>query len=223
MHIFFSKFKGKDLLVGVLLAIWLIILAVLIVTFIPTYYIHHIESYGIPRLTGLSAEAIAKNYCSIIHYLSLFTRGPMITPDFTLTRETMIHFQDVKVLYTVAEIYEIVAIVPIVLLIRSCLKDREVEFMKLTVIMLVIFGVIVGIVAMSDFDAAFTLFHKILFNNDYWLINPLIDPIINIFPEEYFAALAVEIGVILAFAGTLLVVGYLIGQRYFMKAKENGN
>lgn len=89
--------------------------------------------------------------------------------------------------------------------------------------MLVIFGVIVGIVAMSDFDAAFTLFHKILFNNDYWLINPFIDPIINIFPEKYFAALAAEIGIILAFAGTLLVVGYLVGQRYFMKAKENGN
>ena len=218
MNVLLSKFKGKDILLALLLAIWLILLAVMIVTFYPKYYITHIESYGIPQLTGLSAKAVEMNYMAIIHYLFILSKGPMITPDFILTVPTYTHFHDVKVLYMIAQIYELAAIIPIVLLIRSCLKDREVEFMKLTVIVLLVFGIVVGIVALSDFDAAFTLFHKILFNNDYWLINPNIDPIINIFPEAYFAALAAEIGAILGFAVTLLVVFYLIGRHIFAKA-----
>ena len=47
--------------------------------------------------------------------------------------------------------------------------------------------------AYVDFDGAFTMMHHILFNNNYWLINPDIDPIINIFPESYFVTLGIAL------------------------------
>ena len=37
------------------------------------------------------------------------------------------------------------------------------------------------------FDEFFTLFHEALFPGDSsWLFNPILDPIINVLPEEYF-------------------------------------
>ena len=37
------------------------------------------------------------------------------------------------------------------------------------------------------------MMHHVLFNNNYWLINPDIDPIINIFPESYFVTLGIAL------------------------------
>ncbi|WP_265881320.1 TIGR01906 family membrane protein [Clostridium perfringens] len=44
-----------------------------------------------------------------------------------------------------------------------------------------------------NFSKVFTLFHKIFFNNDYWIFDPKKDPIINVLPESYFLFLAIFI------------------------------
>ena len=37
-----------------------------------------------------------------------------------------------------------------------------------------------------NFEGSFVLFHKTMFNNDYWIFDPNLDPVINILPEEFF-------------------------------------
>lgn len=37
-----------------------------------------------------------------------------------------------------------------------------------------------------DFDSSFVVFHEILFDNDYWIFDPVLDPVINILPAEFF-------------------------------------
>ena len=68
-------------------------------------------------------------------------------------------------------------------------------------IFFLVFSVSYIVVAIAiDFSKAFILFHKIIFNNDYWIFDPSTDPVINALPEELFmiyglVILAIVIGV----------------------------
>ena len=48
--------------------------------------------------------------------------------------------------------------------------------------------------AAADFDGAFVFFHRLLFSNDLWLLDPQTDLLIRICPESMFAAMGVRIG-----------------------------
>lgn len=47
-------------------------------------------------------------------------------------------------------------------------------------------GGIVLLAVIIDWEKAFTLMHKIFFDNDDWLFNPQTDPIITILPDTFF-------------------------------------
>jgi integral membrane protein (TIGR01906 family) len=47
--------------------------------------------------------------------------------------------------------------------------------------------------AAIDFDGAFTFFHRVLFSNDLWLLDPRTDLLIRICPESMFAAMGLRI------------------------------
>ena len=48
--------------------------------------------------------------------------------------------------------------------------------------------------AALNFDAAFTLFHRVLFRNDLWLLDPRTDLLIRICPASMFLHMGVRIG-----------------------------
>ena len=47
--------------------------------------------------------------------------------------------------------------------------------------------------AAVDFDGAFTFFHRLLFTNDLWLLDPRTDLLIRICPEEMFMGMGLRI------------------------------
>jgi len=50
------------------------------------------------------------------------------------------------------------------------------------------------VVLMSiDFYKYFTVFHEIFFTNDLWLLDPAVDRLVNIFPQEFFTDMAFSI------------------------------
>jgi integral membrane protein (TIGR01906 family) len=51
-----------------------------------------------------------------------------------------------------------------------------------------------GLWGMIDFDSLFTLFHKMLFANDLWLLDPRTDLLIRICPQSMFSTMALIIG-----------------------------
>ena len=51
-----------------------------------------------------------------------------------------------------------------------------------------------GIWAAIDFGGAFTFFHRVLFSNDLWLLNPATDLLIRICPESMFMGMGLRIG-----------------------------
>lgn len=52
---------------------------------------------------------------------------------------------------------------------------------------------IFGIWAAMDFGSAFTFFHRMLFTNDLWLLNPATDLLIRICPESMFVSMGARI------------------------------
>ena len=50
--------------------------------------------------------------------------------------------------------------------------------------------------AAADFNAAFNAFHRVLFTNDLWLLDPRTDLLIRICPASMFAAMGLRIAVI---------------------------
>ncbi len=52
-----------------------------------------------------------------------------------------------------------------------------------------------GIWAAVDFDGAFTFFHRLLFRNDLWLLDPATDLLIRICPQSMFMAMGLRIGI----------------------------
>ena len=55
------------------------------------------------------------------------------------------------------------------------------------------------------FDRAFTQFHLLIFNNDFWKLNPTTDHLIQMFPEAFFFEMTLLLG------GLTLVEGALLG------------
>jgi len=77
--------------------------------------------------------------------------------------------------------------------------------------------------AAIDFSSAFTFFHKLLFTNDLWLLDPRTDLLINICPSSMFAGMGLRIA--LYSAGILLGVPLLASllNRIFDKRKKEQN
>ena len=57
---------------------------------------------------------------------------------------------------------------------------------------------VLGVIAYAfiDFDGLFILFHKLVFTNDLWLLNPATDYLIQLMPIGFFMAYALSIGLI---------------------------
>lgn len=74
--------------------------------------------------------------------------------------------------------------------------------------------------AALHFDRAFTLFHKILFQNDLWLLDPATDLLIRVCPESMFMRMGARIGVYSLAA--ILAVSALATALTFIWPKKKG-
>ena len=80
---------------------------------------------------------------------------------------------------------------------------------------------VLGIWAAIDFASAFNFFHRILFTNDLWMLNPETDLLIRICPASMFANMGLRIG--LQSAAILLGVPALAGIGYYVEKKRKTN
>ena len=69
---------------------------------------------------------------------------------------------------------------------------------------------------MNGFERLFILFHKLLFTNDLWLMDPRTDAMIRMFPAEFFMQIAYESGISaliygLAFTAAAWIIPFAAG------------
>lgn len=121
------------------------------------------------------------------------------------------HMVDVKGLYQFALIMRNVCLILfaasiIYLFIRlkkGVFTLLSIDYMKTAILFAVVFTML-AIWAYTDFDGFWTMFHKVAFRNDLWLLDPSTDLMINLFPSQFFSALVFRI--VGMFAGIFILL-----------------
>lgn len=110
------------------------------------------------------------------------------------------HMVDVKVLYQNAYNFRSFTTIFVAIMILTSIGVGDYVNFKLnrnilqsSLIFLVLGVAFVGSYAVLDFESFWISFHKLIFTNDLWLLNPNVDRLIMMVPYEFFLGLVMQI------------------------------
>jgi len=131
----------------------------------------------------------------------------------------VLHMRDVKRLFQrVFSLHEIAFVYIVGYVAAVVLWSRELSMRRLAEQCVVAGGVTMGVMAVAavavsvGFDDLFRRFHLLSFANDFWLLNPRTDHLIQMFPRGFWFDVSLAIGVLTMVEGALLAsagLGYL--------------
>lgn len=202
------KFLLK-LVFSISLSLFAIISSVKItLNFKPLYYFD-INYLNLEKYTSLNKLQIKSSYNYLIAYMNSSNTSNFNIPFLPSSQEGIIHFIEVKKLFFKLNFALGLCTLIIIFAIYFGFRYKDYIFLKWcsNIIFCTCFLLLSGF--LWDFDKCFTFFHKLFFNNDYWLLDPKTDPIINILPETYFLHCALLI--------LFLVIGFSILFRLIYK------
>jgi integral membrane protein (TIGR01906 family) len=130
---------------------------------------------------------IRRNYDALIDY-NLLTSGmdTLEFPDLPMSEQARIHFTEVKRIFVALQVMCVVSGLILIIGLYRKIRRRDYGCLKLTGIVTLVVPVVLGILAAVNWDAFFIRFHRIFFSNNYWIFNPVTDPIIDLLPDSYF-------------------------------------
>jgi integral membrane protein (TIGR01906 family) len=67
-----------------------------------------------------------------------------------------------------------------------------------------------GGIGLAGFDNAWEEFHRVIFSNDFWLLNPATDRLIQMFPPAFWESIVFFIGLLVAAEAALILIGAAI-------------
>lgn len=211
-----KRFKFTDILIGVIFTLLFISIAVVItINFRPLFYMD-IDLLNIEAMSGYDKEVIKTNYDALIDYSSPFFKGELKFPTLAASQSGLQHFAEVKNIFTFFYVLGIVTLIIGIIIVVKKREDRDINYLMITPITSIVLPLLLGIYMAIDFDRAFLVFHKLCFKNDYWIFDPITDPVITILPEEFFMHSAILIILIVL----LLSAAFLF--LYFWKRNHSG-
>lgn len=209
-----DKFRWTDIPTGICYCLMLLSLGLaLAVFFRPLYYLN-IKWLNIPEESGLNSVVIKENYDALIDYCSPFFKGELEFPSLRASESGLSHFAECKTLFNIIFIVGIASLLIVIISFIIKRKLGEYKYLRTAAIITVVLPLIVGIASAISFDALFLLFHRLVFNNDDWLFDPVTDPIINLLPETFF----MECALLIVF---VMLIGALIAFILFLVRKKN--
>lgn len=178
-------------------------------------YAWELQQLNLGDELGLSETVLMDNYNALIDYnLAIGGTDRLEFPDFPMSEHGRIHFEEVKEIFV--RIQYLCCIMGLLFLVGSIwkLKRHEYRFLKSLAIMTWVIPAVLGTLIALFWDQVFVIFHKIFFDNDYWLFDPVTDPVILILPDEFFAHCAVAILLLVAAGGVVSLIVYQVLKRH---------
>ncbi|MDU6114875.1 MAG: TIGR01906 family membrane protein [Paeniclostridium sordellii] len=199
--------KISNLILAFLMSLFIITSIVkFTVVFKPLYYFD-IKHLNIPILSGMSEEEIKLNYDYLIKYNTSYRDYEFNMPTLKSSIQGKIHFEEVRDVFKVLNKINIISGVISVLGIYIVLKKKEIKIIKYTGIISILIPIFLVIPITIQFEKSFEIFHRLIFNNDYWIFDPSKDPVINMLPAEFFLHCEVVILTgILIFSSIILTI-----------------
>ena len=178
--------KIINIIFSVIFSILIIITIVKFTVGFKQLYYFDINYLNIPILSGLSKEEIKENYDYMIDYNLSKDNKEFELPTLKSSKQGKIHFEEVRDIFqNMNKIFNISLVLSIIGVIINIL-NKNIEILKTTSKTLILLPMILILPVVINFKGSFVLFHKIMFNNDYWIFDPNLDPVINILPEKFF-------------------------------------
>ena len=199
-----STSRRGDLLRAIIITLFIISAAVVFTLYFRPLYYLDISLLHLDTASGLSSVAVRRNYDAVCNYLFFWNRGALILPDLAMSEHGRIHFADCKRIF---DVVQILCLVTGFLTLTGALRRRHTSrCLRTAGILTITIPAVLGLLAFFRWETLFTVFHTILFRNDYWLFDPRYDPVILILPDSFFFQCAVLIlGLVLA-GGILCMV-----------------
>jgi len=203
---------------GLALVLTLTIIGISVVgtlAFRPLYY-HDMEVLEIAEYTGLSEEEIRENYDVLIDYNMAWKDGELKFPTLPMSETGKIHFEEVKEIFDIFKYLAVFGSILGIVGIVFMAKKKEYRYLKMTAMVSCGLPVILGILVALFWDKVFVIFHKLFFNNDYWIFDYRTDPIILLLPDEFFMHCALLIFGGVLFGAVVCLISYLL-----LRKREN--
>lgn len=207
------RFKWTDLPIGLVFTILFLSLGVIFtINFRPLYYMD-VKLLNIPETSGYSREVIIENYDSLINYSSPFYRGSLFFPSMDASPSGIQHFKEVKDIFVAFYWLGALSLIAAIAIIFYKSRKRDTSYLGVSSLTAIILPLTVGLLLAIDFDKSFLIFHKLFFDNDYWIFDPVTDPIINILPSTFFLHCALVIIAFILLGSLILYLFYLYFKR----------
>jgi integral membrane protein (TIGR01906 family) len=164
--------------------------------FRPLYYFD-IKYFNIQKYTFLNQKQIKSAYNYLINYINTPSMTHFKIPLLPSSKTAIIHFHEVKNLFNKLNVILFISTLISIISIYLGRKYKDFSFLRWCSNLLLYTVLFIAVSFYLNFDKSFRFFHSIFFHNNYWLLNPETDPVINLLPEEYFFHCAVLILIII--------------------------
>lgn len=151
-------------------------------------YAFDVSYLSLDKELGMDKATLVKNYKSVTDYIEKSSIKKLSMPDFEMSKHGEVHFEEVKAIFNKIDFmfYSSIILFTVIFIVAKKNKKIDYKFFNISSILIIMLPVLLLIPFAVNFNKSFVIFHKIFFNNDYWLFDPATDPIINALPETYF-------------------------------------
>lgn len=207
-----------NILLSFSLAIFIISSSIILGLKCKSIYYYDIDKLNITEMSGLSEDEIKLNYDYLIDYNLNRNVGEFNLPTIKYSTEGKIHFEEVRDIFQIfINVFYITGIISLVGIILS-IKNKNINILNTTSITTILLPIITAIPLLINFNYFFIKFHEMVFSNDYWIFDPLTDPVINILPESVFFHIGILILSIILLVSILLQIAYrLLSKKVIIK------
>jgi len=193
-----------------------IAIVIILASFFFLLFNSHFYSYEFKKQDISSSELSNSQYVSytgqIVRYF--FRKGTLYITDKNgnvienfFSKREIIHMQDVKNIIKLT-LFVLFSSFIISFIFILYLEDKRFIF-RYASIGALIFVLLTVVLVTLNFDSTFTLFHKILFRNNFWLL-PENSMLIQMFPESFFSDFALSwFGIISVVSAIVVFFSYL--------------
>ncbi|NLE94657.1 MAG: TIGR01906 family membrane protein [Dehalococcoidia bacterium] len=195
-------------------------------------YTRGFRIYDVSRVTGLGDEILQQAAARLIHYFNFLADTPQMLvghatgAQFELYHDyELIHLADVRILFAANSLMQAVSLLIILVLVSAGMAHgRRLE--TLTGLRRGALGtlallVATGLLFLLDFGRMFTLFHVVAFDNPFWLLDPLTDYLVMLFPFGFWQDMFLFAGASTGVAAIILYVLTTRGLRVIHSASTN--
>ena len=196
-------------------------------------YDYSVREYNAQAAARIPESELTRANRQLVTYFTADDPGPLhiVVTNTNGERETLfnaretVHLADVRDLFQGLFTVQVVAValtlsLAVALLVTSSLRALAQAALYGSLFTAVLVGA-TGALAALGFDDAWRQFHFLAFANDFWLLNPATDHLIQMFPEPFWFDITILIGAFTLFQ--VLVIGGASGlYLYLTRPDEEG-